>query len=52
MNNRNHADARALLMAAWVIGRRSDEQRKKRTFVTSVLIKVLTNMAKRIDPPS
>jgi hypothetical protein len=34
------------------LGRRSDEQRSKRTFVTQVLIKVLTNMALRIkDQP-
>lgn len=45
----DRTDANALLAAAYVIARRSDEQRRKRTLVTMVLIKVLTDIAQRIS---
>lgn len=42
-------DARAMLAAAYVLGRRAD-QRGKRTLVTQVLIKVLQNLAEKWTP--
>ena len=47
MSDRDHKDAGALLAAAYVIGRRAD-QRGKRNFTTTVLIKTLTRLAVRI----
>jgi hypothetical protein len=46
-SERDHEDARALLAAAYVLGRRADAK-GKRTFTVCVLIRTLERAAERI----